>query len=99
MNNVQELILEIKYLIAELRLTEVETKRVIRNKKVVKKKECKKGYKWNASNKKCIKMSPTEILNRRRAQKKASFKRKSKKTQTTRKRNQSLSKRKSSGIK
>jgi len=92
MNNIDKLIYDVNILI---QILEYKIKRVVRNNKIVKKKTCGEGYKFNSNTNKCEKMSPLEIINRRRSQKRASFKRKSKSSQINRKRNKSNQKRKS----
>lgn len=70
-------------------------KKVVRNKKVKRKKECGKGKK--AVGGKCVKMSSTEKRKRSKGAKKGSKKRSSK-TSSSRKRKKSISKRKQRGL-
>lgn len=69
---------------------------VVRDKKRVKKLDCKPGYK--AVDGRCIKMSGAEKLSRQKAGKKSAKKRKSKQSSITKKTNKSLAKRKSVGL-
>lgn len=80
----------IKEHISTLILTE-KFKRVVRNKKLVKKKVCRPGYKL--VNGKCVRMDASEKRNRKKSAKKASRKRRASKSRSTRKRQKSLAKR------
>lgn len=82
---------ELRSIVRELLISE-RYKKVVRNKKVKRKKDCGKGKK--AVGGKCVKMDSKEKRKRSKGAKKGSKKRKSSKASSSRKRKKSMSKRK-----
>ena len=76
-----------------LELDEIKWKRVIRNKKVVKKAFCPDGYRYDANKKKCVRISPEQARKMSKAAKKRARKMKGKMAKIVRKRMKSMKKR------
>lgn len=81
---------------SELNSLDEAFKKIIRNKKMIRRKVCRPGFKLVDG--RCKKMSSTERITRRKSAKKASRKRRSSKAKANRNRKKSLLKRKRMGL-